>query len=309
MAQLQPNVSYPLVYQINPLDTNAYYIQAVIVLSNKNTVWQTVKLTNSGNNRYIGKYTTPTDGSMGTPIDITYYVYTDSGYSQLSNMYDTKNVEHIVATLFSPSIGFSAGSDGMNADDIDKIVRAALAGQPMPKGLEIGDIDEKFANRLKPMINLLHEKTGNISNKQDEVVKTLGRMKSSHGRISNKLGSIREENKKMIYDSSKETRDSLSKMFLKELSERIKKLEDRFLGEISGTHKKHSEEISNLQREFNVKFTEASKEKTKFKRKNVDHLINSFREGLKNLDNDSLEFPEEDKNKEKKDRFIKALVG
>ena len=154
--QLQPNTLCPLVYQIFPDDPATYYIQAVIRLSQSGNIWRTVNLVNSGNNRYTGQYLTPGEDTSGVPIDITYYVYTDVGHTTLSQQYDTKNVEHLVFTLASPSIGFSGGGgDNFSLKDMAEVMEKVLKGNSPKKILPEDKFD--FKKEFEPYAQSFHD--------------------------------------------------------------------------------------------------------------------------------------------------------
>lgn len=216
MAQLQPASQYPLIYQVFPDDPATYYIQAVIRVSNTGKVWQTVNLTNSGGNRYVGFYTTPQDGFSGVPIDITYYVYTDSGHTTLSQQYDTRNTEHFVLGLFTPSMGYSGGNDSLSKEDIAQIIRAEMRGQKPPKELSIDEEQVKFLKIFEPLGSSLHHSLMGIYDKHDQLEKGLKEIKGSQGR-----------NKKRLFQSQKEMMD-----FVKQITENTKAENEKLIRQL-----------------------------------------------------------------------------
>lgn len=208
-----PQTTYPLVYQVFPGDPATYYIQAVIRLSSTNKVWQTVNLTNSGNNRYIGAYTTPSDGYNGVPIDITYYVYTDSGYSVLSQAYDTKNVEHLVLALQTNSSNFSGGNDSLSKEDIAEVLEDLLLKKPVPKELSIDEEQLKFQKIFEPLGQSFHDSLTGIYDKQDGLEKGIKEMRGSQGRNKNRLNDTKKELVGFIQSLMADTKKELSEHF------------------------------------------------------------------------------------------------
>lgn len=127
--QVEPNVSLPLVYQItDPSDTTTYYIRAVIKDSLTGNTLDTKNLASAGSGRYTSSFYAPSDLSgSGRHIDVTITVYTNSGYTTVSDVYQ----KHIDKYLIKrPSLG-STGGGGYEVDysKITKIVNESLSSK------------------------------------------------------------------------------------------------------------------------------------------------------------------------------------
>ncbi len=124
--QVEPNVSLPLVYQItDPSDSTVYYIRAVIKDSLTGNTLDTKNLVSAGSGRYTSSFYAPADLSgSGRHIDVTITVYTNSGYTTVSDIYQ----KHIDKYLIKrPSLG-STGGGGYEVDysKITKIVNESV---------------------------------------------------------------------------------------------------------------------------------------------------------------------------------------
>ena len=81
----------------------------------------TVNLTSKGSQRFTAPYQVPADTSgLGTYISIVTSVYTDSGYSQLSQTYST--VEHTYVVIQPPLSTMGNGGTSVDYDKIKKFV-------------------------------------------------------------------------------------------------------------------------------------------------------------------------------------------
>lgn len=257
MSQLQPRIQYPLVYQIFPDDPATYYIRAIIRLSNSGQVWRTVDLVNSGGNRYTGQYLTPGDDTNGVPIDITYYVYTDAQHTTLSQQYDTKNVEHLVFTLASPSIGFSGGgSDGLTPKMIAEIVREELKGYKLPKGFGMEDMELGLNKNMSPYFQTFHDSLMGIYDKNDILEGGLHKLTELHGENGKMLSSVKEELSVLFSNVIKQLKEELSGHFELLMEENGNKLGnsiidsqsrlEKFSGEVGDNFKKVASVLEEL---------------------------------------------------------------
>lgn len=111
MFDIGPQEAFPIVYQISdPTDTNTYYVQAVIRNSATGAVIQTVDLDNMAGGRFALVVESPNDPSgLGTYIDVTATVYTDSGYSVVSPNYQVENVKYRVQERWSRAFAGGGG--------------------------------------------------------------------------------------------------------------------------------------------------------------------------------------------------------
>lgn len=155
--QVEPLVSIPLLYQtVDPSDSTVYYVRAVVRDTSLGTTLDTKNLASQGSGRYTSTYLAPQDGSgRGRHIDITITVYTDSGYSVLSDAYQRRVDKYLVRST-AASFGSTGGGNGgdVNYDKIKKMIedalsdiRAALISNDDNKDLhkKIDAISAKFA--------------------------------------------------------------------------------------------------------------------------------------------------------------------
>lgn len=123
---LQPQKDYPIVRQIsNHLDTDVYYVQAVVRDADGNTI-ATVNLDSKGGQRYQKRYRVPVDASgQGTYISIVTSVYTDSGYTTKSSNYGDEETTYLIFDRVMPSMR-GAGGGGLDARTVRRIVSEEL---------------------------------------------------------------------------------------------------------------------------------------------------------------------------------------
>lgn len=151
MQQLRPKETVPVVRHLDdPVDTNAYYIQAIVRDSLSGSVIETINLEKqTGSQRYTGRFTAPSEGSSGRKyVDVTTKVYSDSGYTTQDSQYGDENVQYIVAVDWSPTGpaqfgGFGGGPD-IDYKRIKKIVdeRIDQVEKKIPTK-EIKDLNKK----------------------------------------------------------------------------------------------------------------------------------------------------------------------
>lgn len=116
--QIEPQYTFPLVYQISdPTDTGTYYVQSVIRNSLTGSLITTVNLTDGGNGRFYGSTLSPKDPTgLGFHIDVTTTVYTDSGYSAVSEKYQKESRNYLVKKLGQFGFGGAGGGSGVDID-------------------------------------------------------------------------------------------------------------------------------------------------------------------------------------------------
>lgn len=116
MISLQPQTNFTIVRQLpDPADSTSYYIQAVVRNSVDDTILKTINLTDKGSRRFKGVYQLPADVSgMGSYIDITTTVYTDSGYTAKSTTYSEELEQYLIWDRVS-----KLGGGGSGGADID----------------------------------------------------------------------------------------------------------------------------------------------------------------------------------------------
>lgn len=136
--QIEPQSTIPLVYLItDPLDTALYYIQAVIRDSSTGSILATKNLSRVGSTgRYTSSVQAPQDTlGQGRHIDVTISVYTDSGYSSYSDMYQIKIDKYMVKKATTNFFGGAGGVD-VNYDKIRSIVDETVSKR-------LGDVKSK----------------------------------------------------------------------------------------------------------------------------------------------------------------------
>lgn len=135
--QVSPNQNLPASYTISaPGDTTLYYVQAVLRDTQSSSILQTLKLARVSTvpNRYSGVFDPVNDPSgLGRLIDITISVFTDAGYTTLSQNYAVLNLSYLVTTSLLQS-GYSAGV-GTDYRKIEEIILAVLT-KNLPKQLK-----------------------------------------------------------------------------------------------------------------------------------------------------------------------------
>lgn len=127
--QIRPNAPLPIVYVISdPSDSATYYVRSVIRNSATGSIIQVsganfVNLTVSASNsrRFSKTIQSPQDSSgVGFYIDVTTTVYTDSGYTTVSPVYQEENVKYLVLEPWTTGLGLGGGGwTGEKAASID----------------------------------------------------------------------------------------------------------------------------------------------------------------------------------------------
>ena len=127
MQTLQPGDQFPLVYQVpDPADTTTYYVRAVI--KDKNGTVQVggnsfLNLASEGSGRWSAIWTVPAGESRY--VDVTYNIYTDSGYTTASESYEKEVEKYVIRS--QQRFG---GGGGISLDEVRKIVREEIAKIP-----------------------------------------------------------------------------------------------------------------------------------------------------------------------------------
>jgi hypothetical protein len=132
MYPILPGQSFTIVRQLGlPGDTATYYVQAVVKNSVTGAVIATVNLSGNSAQRYTGTFQAPADKTgLGTNIDITTSVYTDSGYTTPSQLYSIENTTYVVRDTSrwgNGGGGLGGGSTSYSPDvDYEKIRKMIL---------------------------------------------------------------------------------------------------------------------------------------------------------------------------------------
>src|SRR3990167_4641285 len=134
--QLNPGETYTIVRELgDPNDTATYYVRAIIRNSSTGATITTVNLTDQTGQRFTGSWVVIADAEgQGTYVDITTRVFTDSGYTTLSDVYQDENHQHLVQerVVRLNLLGFSGkkkrlgGGESFNWERLQKIIEDAL---------------------------------------------------------------------------------------------------------------------------------------------------------------------------------------
>lgn len=155
--QVEPQNTIPLIYQItDPSDSTIYYIRAIVYDSLTRDAISTHNLVSRGDGLWSSTATAPADGSgLGKHIHVIIRVYTDSGYTTLSDIYNQQIDKYLVKSFTR----FGGGGVGQDVDyeKIRKIVDSIVSEK-------IGNIKSEPINlsEIKTKLNLLGDAISNI---------------------------------------------------------------------------------------------------------------------------------------------------
>lgn len=140
--QLQSGESFVIVRQLkDPQDTGTYYVRAYIRKSLDDTLLDTIDLTDAGSQRFKKTWQVASDPSgLGMYVDITTRVFTDSGYTTESDVYQKENYEYLIAQRYNPVYGGGGGGSSIDYKKVRQIVKEEIDKIPqveIPKQKEI----------------------------------------------------------------------------------------------------------------------------------------------------------------------------
>lgn len=127
--QIAPREYYPIVRQLyDPLDETTYYVRATIRNENTGQTIATEDLTDLGNQLFQKRWQAPGDTSgLGFWISISTRVYTDSGYTTLSQNHEQMVETHLIFDRSRPlGGGSSGGGEGVSYKKIKETVSELL---------------------------------------------------------------------------------------------------------------------------------------------------------------------------------------
>ena len=174
MQTLNPAETFPIVRIIsNHLDTNTYYVRAVVKDATNEAVLATIDLADKGGLYYRTNWKVVWDNTMsrGRFLTITTSIYTDSGYTTKSNSYGDEIATYLVQERWDPlkhGGGFGSSS-GITSSDVRKIIKEELGNIKKPKDLDtknlITDITKSVIGSLPdvkdyPVVDLTGMETG-----------------------------------------------------------------------------------------------------------------------------------------------------
>lgn len=262
--QIEPQYTIPLVYLItDPNDATVYFIRATVYDSLTRDIISTQSLVSRGNGLWSSTVLAPGDGSgFGRHIHVIIKVYTDSGYSILSDIYNQQIDKYLVKS----SNKFGGGGSGGGADiDYDKIRRimktlfedykdAPISFDKIEKKLneisgKVSDIEipeqkEITPTDLQPIIVEIRAVGKEIGSKVDgiELPQPIDHS-GSFKELGDKISAIPEEVSKIVQAISdtkeliKKTADGIKELFtgftkkMDEKSETMKKVVGAFIGD------------------------------------------------------------------------------
>ena len=154
MKQVSPGQKVPIVRQIDraAIDSNTYYIKAVIRNSVTGATLDTVELTDQGDQRFTGTFETPiVDDELF--LDIETKVYTDSGYTTLSQSDAVESEQFVVREAWNRVLAGVGGMASESKGRVDyKQIREIIADE-IKKA--ITNLDWKKI--LSPVVELVGE--------------------------------------------------------------------------------------------------------------------------------------------------------
>ena len=167
-------------YKINnPQDLNTYYVRVVIKNSITGAVLDTLDLIDNGSQYFSKLWTTPPDNS-GSGLQVVMFksVYTDSGYTTISNNYGTTIENYVIRNINATTYGgFTRGGD-LTRSDVEAIIEKAIKKIPPAPSQEKVEV----YGHIKPVndgLKSLHDKVDliyealDLSNKTQEEKKGL----------------------------------------------------------------------------------------------------------------------------------------
>ncbi len=181
---LKPREYFPISRQLHdPFDSSTYYVQAVIRNENSNETIDTVNLTSEGNQLFVKRYQLPPDVSgEGFWISIRTRVYTDSGYTTLSENHEQiLNTYLVIDRMRFTGGGGSGGGTEVDYKKIEKILtkHAEDLKKAFPKfdtAPLLDAIQGIKPTDLKPVLAAIHDlpKPVDLTPLATELVKSIG---------------------------------------------------------------------------------------------------------------------------------------
>jgi len=150
MLQLNPKETFVIARGISdPSDSSTYYVQAVIRNAKTDALLDTVNLTDRTGGRFSKVWEVPADTSgLGFYITITTRVYTDSGYSVLSDY-----MQETATYLVQERVNAFLGSGGGGGPDIDYKRIASIFKDALAKA--VSSMPKPDPVDLEPVLSLL----------------------------------------------------------------------------------------------------------------------------------------------------------
>ena len=145
-------------YKINnPQDVNTYYVRVVIKNSITGAVLDTLDLIDNGSQYFSKLWTTPPDNS-GSGLQVVMFksVYTDAGYTTISDNYGTTIENYVIRNINATTYGGFTRND-FGRGDIKAIIEEAIKKIPPAPSQEKVEV----SGHIKPVndgLKALHDK-------------------------------------------------------------------------------------------------------------------------------------------------------
>lgn len=125
--QLEPGELFGIVREIaDPNDSGTYYVRAFIRNARSDVLLDTVNLTDRGSGRYSLEWRVTSAAVFPLYIVITTVVYTDSGYTTLSDAYARESETYLVEPRDKH---FGGGGSSISYNKVEEIVRRVIGEQ------------------------------------------------------------------------------------------------------------------------------------------------------------------------------------
>ncbi len=140
MLQIEPAEIFPIIRIIsNHLDTNTYYVRAVIKDAVNDTVLATVDLADKGNRYFRTNWKVIWDNALsrGRYISITTSIYTDSDYTTKSPDYGDDIQTYLVQDRWDPYKQGGGSDISIDFGEFRKIIKEEIKNIEIPETEEI----------------------------------------------------------------------------------------------------------------------------------------------------------------------------
>lgn len=253
MQQINPISNYSIVRQLdNVNDPATYYVRAVIKYSSNGNIYKTVNLVDMGGQRFVGNYISPQASQMGTQIDVTTYVYEDSSYTTLSQVYSTTNTQFLVIAQFSPSFG-SGGGSSITIEQIEALLDKR---KPLPP-ITLEDVLNAVEGAFGEKFGVIDSYLGYLSDGFEKI----------HGKV-----------RKLIH--KKDRTDEVLSIFGTKLSE----VHEGLKGHSSEISERHLQEIMEMRENFAGSYENIAKELSRGRDDRsleISEVLNELKGGVK----------------------------
>lgn len=241
MLQLNPKETFVIARGISdPSDSSTYYVQAVIRNAKTDALLDTVNLTDRTGGRFSKIWEVPADTSgLGFYITITTRVYTDSGYSVLSDY-----MQETATYLIQERVNAFLGSGGGSGPDIDykriasifkDALTKAFSSMPKPSPVDLKPVLSllKSVKQSVEEIEIPEPKEVNLSALEDGVKRTLEAVEAIKIPEPQSLDSIID-----VIEEGQRTHESEVKEIVDEMRDVLIELGDTMAGYISNAAKR-----------------------------------------------------------------------